>query len=278
VSLFYGVFVVGTIGAFLCYIGLDLKARWKGRLPWRRHPAGDPSIKSEAEFERMTLNLRIQHIVMIISFFLLVLTGLPLKYPDAWASAKIIGLLGGFTLRAVIHRIAAVMLIGLAAYHVIYSISSRNGRSELRAFVPKVKDVHDAIGTIKFYLGFSKDMPKFDRYNFIEKFEYFAVGWGSVVMIATGFALWFQTKALLVLPLWLLDVARVVHSYEALLAFLTIIIWHFYHVHFNPSVFPMSKIWLNGRITEHEMKELHPIEYERLMKRREERQERSKDQ
>lgn len=109
-------------------------------------------------------------------------------------------------------------------------------------------------------------VPKFDRFNFIEKFEYLALAWGSVVMIVTGFALWFQDQAMVVLPKWTLDIAKVIHSYEALLAFLAIIIWHFYHVHLNPEVFPMSRVWLSGEISEHEMKTLHPLEYERIMK------------
>ena len=95
---------------------------------------------------------------------------------------------------------------------------------------------------LKFYVGLSPNTPQFDRFNFIEKFEYLALAWGSVVMIATGLVLWFQDQAMVMLPKWTLDVAKVIHSYEALLAFLAIIIWHFYHVHLNPEVFPMSRV------------------------------------
>jgi cytochrome b subunit of formate dehydrogenase len=219
----------------------------------------------ERYFERVTLNQRIQHIVLMTSFFTLVLTGLPVRYPNSVGSSIIIHLLGGFASRSLEHRIAAVVLIGLTIYHIIYSIATPHGRSELWALMPRPKDLFDAIRMMLFYLGFSSKKAQFDRFNFIEKFEYLAVGWGSVVMIATGGMLWFEEQSMMILPKWALDVARVIHSYEGLLAFLAIIIWHFYHVHFNPEVFPMSRIWLDGKISEHELQEHHPLEYARIV-------------
>jgi cytochrome b subunit of formate dehydrogenase len=209
---------------------------------------------------------RIQHAVLIFSFFLLVLTGFPVTFPEAPGAAAIVALLGGFTVRSALHRFGAVLLISLTVYHFSYTVTTPRGRSELRAFIPRLKDGFDLIHILRYYFGLAKDKPKFDRYNFIEKFEYLALGWGSVVMIATGLMLWFEEQSLAALPKWMLDVAKVVHSYEAMLAFLAIIIWHFYNVHLNPEVFPMSKVWLTGMISEHEMKAHHPLEYERLMR------------
>ena len=225
------------------------------------------SPTQERHFERLSLNQRIQHWTLILSFTTLVLTGLPVRYPDSPVSSIIIQLVGGFEVRSVLHRLAAVLLILLTGYHIGYSLFTRRGRAELLALVPNLKDMFDAIKMVMFYFGLSATTPKFDRYNFIEKFEYLAVGWGSIVMIATGLVLWFHNEAMVYLPKWILDVGRVIHSYEALLAFLAIIIWHFYHVHFNPEVFPMSRIWLTGKISEHELKDLHPLEYERILKR-----------
>jgi len=107
--------------------------------------------------------------------------------------------------------------------------------------------------------------PRFGRYNFIEKFEYLAVGWGSVIMIGTGVLLWAPHVSLMFLPKWVMDIAFAVHSWEAILAFLAIIVWHMYNVHVNPAVFPMSRVWLTGRISLHELRENHPLEYERLI-------------
>ena len=225
-----------------------------------------PSITSERHFKRMTLNQRIQHIIMMTSFFTLVLTGFPVTFSSLPASSGIVYMLGGFAMRSVIHRFAAIVLILLAIYHTFYMILTRQGRSEIRALIPNFKDMFDAIQMMKFYIGLSPSTPKFDRFNYIEKFEYLALAWGSVVMIGTGLVLWFQDQAMIILPKWALDVAKVIHSYEALLAFLAIIIWHFYHVHLNPEVFPMSRVWLTGEISEHEMKTLHPLEYERILK------------
>lgn len=220
---------------------------------------------NERFYERLTLNERIQHMVLMASFFLLVLTGLPLRFPEAPGSALIVELLGGFTIRGALHRLGAVMLIGLTIYHFLYVALSRRGRSELWQLAPRPKDLFDAIQDVMFYIGLEDRKPRFDRYSYIEKFEYLAVVWGSLVMIATGFLLWFEDQALELIPKWVLDVASIIHSWEAILAFLAIIIWHFYHVHLNPEVFPMSRVWLTGQVSEHDLKANHPMEYERLM-------------
>lgn len=222
-------------------------------------------LTSERYFERLTLNQRIQHIILLVSFSTLVLTGLPVRYPDSLLSSIVIHLVGGFATRSLVHRIAALALIALTGYHIGFTIFTPRGRSEFKALLPNPKDLFDSIRMMLFYFGFSSKKAQFERYNFIEKFEYLAVGWGSVVMIGTGLMLWFEGQSMVFLPKWTLDVARVIHSYEGLLAFLAIIIWHFYHVHLNPEVFPMSKIWLTGKISEHDMKEHHPLEYARIM-------------
>lgn len=216
------------------------------------------------QYERLTLNQRVQHIVLMVSFSLLVLTGLPVRYPYSPISSFIINALGGYETRGIIHRAAAITLIGLTFYHLGYSAFSRRGRAELLALAPKKKDFVDLFDMLKLFFGFARSGPKFDRYNYIEKFEYFAVGWGSVVMIVTGLMLWFPAQALRFVPMWILDIARIIHSWEALLAFLTILIWHMYHAHLRPGTFPMNWVWLNGMISEEDMKHHHPLEYERL--------------
>ncbi len=223
--------------------------------------------KNERYFERLTLNQRIQHVIMMSSFFLLVATGLPVLFPKTSAASGMIAFFGGFAMRSLLHHSAAVVLIGVCIYHVLHAMFTRRGHEDFMAFMPNWKDLLDAIGMLKFYFGLSPNIPRFDRYNFIEKFEYLALGWGSAVMIITGFILWHEEQAMIILPKWALDVAVVVHGYEAMLAFLAIIVWHFYHVHFKPGVFPMSRIWIDGKISEHEMKEEHPIEYERILRK-----------
>ncbi|MDH7512710.1 MAG: hypothetical protein QHH14_07180 [Clostridiales bacterium] len=108
----------------------------------------------------------------------------------------------------------------------------------------------------------------FGRYNFIEKFEYWALGWSSLIMIFTGFFMWQVELSLRLFPLWVHDIFIIIHGYEAILAFLSISIWHMYNVHLNPEVFPMSKVWLNGRITGRELRLLHPLEYQKIAEER----------
>jgi formate dehydrogenase subunit gamma len=219
---------------------------------------------AEREFERLSLNQRIQHIILISSFTLLVLTGMPIRYADSPVSATMVRMMGGVTIRGALHRFGALMLIGVCVYHLFYVLFSAKGREDLGELTPSIKDAKDLMQMLKYYFGLADKKPKFGRFNYIEKFEYLAMGWGSLVMAATGLVLWFENQAMMVFPKWVLDVAGIVHSYEALLAFLAIVIWHFYHVHLNPESFPMSRIWLTGKITEHELRELHPLEYEKV--------------
>jgi len=218
------------------------------------------------EFERLSLNQRIQHMALFFSFILLVVTGMPLRYWQTSAAQKAIALMGGIGVRSVLHRIGAVMLILLCIYHLFYVLFSERGARDFRELVPARKDFSDLLQMLKYFFGLGKHKPRFGRYSYLEKFEYFAVGWGSVVMVGTGLVLWFQVPALMFLPKWALDVAQVIHSWEGLLAFLAIIIWHFYNVHFGPEHFPFSLLWWHGRIGEKEMMEHHSLEYEQLVK------------
>ncbi|MBI2841977.1 MAG: cytochrome b/b6 domain-containing protein [Armatimonadetes bacterium] len=231
-------------------------------------PENNHKEQTQRYYERLSLSQRAQHIVLIISFMTLVITGLPVRYPETKAAGAVIKSMGGMAVRAGLHRVAAVILIVLCFYHVLWVLFTKRGHEEFLAFIPRKKDALDLFHQLKYYFGLSRTTPRHDRFNWIEKFEYLAMGWGSVVMILTGLLLWFENQAMLVLPLWVLDVTRVIHSFEALLAFLAIVIWHCYHVHLNPSSFPMSKVWLTGLISEEELKEHHPLEYERI--RREE--------
>lgn len=230
-----------------------------------------PDSGGEREFERLSLSQRIQHMVLIFSFTLLIVTGMPVLFAGSPASEALVRSVGGMTARAWLHRFGAVLLIGVCAYHLFYVLYSRRGREDFGELIPGLKDGKDAIQMLKYYFGLAPVGPRFGRFNYIEKFEYLAMGWGSAIMILTGLALWFQDQAMLVLPKWALDIANIIHGYEAVLAFLAIVIWHFYHVHLNPESFPMSRVWLTGKITERELKHNHPLEYEDIMAREERR-------
>ncbi|MEK7395330.1 MAG: cytochrome b/b6 domain-containing protein [Candidatus Poribacteria bacterium] len=219
---------------------------------------------NEIEYQRWDIHQRIQHFFLLISFTLLMMTGLPLKFPDSTISKVLMYLFGGVESAGKLHRIAASVLILVSIYHVIYLVYKIIKRKNVWAMLPRWKDVQDLLGMLKYLFGIRPDRPRFDRYTFTEKFEYWAVIWGSAVMIITGFIMWFPVFTTRILPGIFMPLSKVIHSYEALLAALAIVIWHFYHAHLSPDVFPMSRIWLTGRITEKELIHKHPLEFERM--------------
>lgn len=233
------------------------------------------SAVEQEEFLRFSLVFRIQHIFLFVSVVVLIITGLPLKYHDtAWAEA-FFSAIGGVMVSGLIHRIAAAILIGVGVFHMYYILLMREGRKHLKEMLPRFKDVTDVIRNVFYFFGFIKDRPQFRRFSYIEKFDYWAVYWGMVIMIGTGLMLWFKNQTMALIPKVILDAAKEAHSDEALLATLAIVIWHFYNVHFNPSKFPMSWTWLTGRISKKEMMHEHPLEYEELTAEQEGKEEQS---
>jgi formate dehydrogenase subunit gamma len=222
-------------------------------------------IKAQEEsvgFKRFNLNLRIQHLVMIVSFSLLTLTGVPFFFPEFFKGVMHVSETS--VVRGMIHRISAVVMILLSLYHILYIMFTDDGHLNLKLIFPKIpKDIIDAFHMVQYNLGIRKYPPKFGKYDFIEKFEYFAVIWGTLVMVISGLMLWFANAVMTIFPVWIVDVARIVHHYEAILAILSIAIWHMYNVHLKPEHFPMNRVWLTGRIDRKTMLLHHTLEYER---------------
>jgi len=220
---------------------------------------------SGREFQRLNLAIRIQHAIMAVSVVGLVITGLPLKFHEGAFAKKVIEVFGGPDVSPLWHRAFATGLIFVGLWHLGYIIVTRYGRKNFMMLIPKPKDALDALQQIRYYLGRTDDRPRFDRFSYVEKFDYWAVYWGMVIMIGSGTVLWFTDFFLRYFPKWATDIAKEAHSDEALLATLAIVIWHFYNVHFNPHKFPMNRTFIDGKISEAEMIEEHPLEYERLI-------------
>ncbi len=235
----------------------------------RQEALAAPAVAGTGEeFVRLSLELRLQHALMALSVILLVVTGLPLKFHEHGWAKLIIGLFGGPDFSPIFHRIAATGLIIAGMWHLAFIIATREGRSTFMQLIPLPKDARDAWQQIRYYLGRSAARPRYDRFSYVEKFDYWAVYWGMVIMIGSGTMLWFTEFFLRHVPKWVTDIAKEAHSDEALLATLAIIIWHFYNVHLNPHKFPMNKTFITGTISEREMIEEHPLEYERIMEER----------
>jgi cytochrome b subunit of formate dehydrogenase len=223
----------------------------------------------ERTFIRLTLGQRIQHWILLGSFTLLALTGLPLRFPNVGFLGILYGIFGGITGARVVHRIAALLMIGDGIVHLTYIIRllfrHKFRVREAWPMIPGAKDARDWWETSKFYFGFRAGLPEYDRFNFREKFDYFAVFWGLPVMMLSGLVLWFPVFFGNMLPDLAIGVAYIAHSDEALLAISAIVVWHFYNVHYNPDKFPMSRVWLNGKISEEEIIREHPLEYRRII-------------
>jgi cytochrome b subunit of formate dehydrogenase len=214
----------------------------------------------------MTFNERIQHFLLLSTFITLVITGFALKYPEAFWVNWAITIFGDayFELRGIIHRVAAVIMILASVYHLFYVIFTKRGRQLIVDLWFTKSDLTDLYGYILYLVGKRKERPKLGRFSYIEKAEYWAVVWGTVVMGATGIVLWFENIFLPVINLSGMDIATAIHWYEAILASLAILVWHFYFIFLNPDVSPMNKAWLTGLLTRHQMENEHPLELEKI--------------
>ncbi|HEX4285160.1 MAG TPA: cytochrome b/b6 domain-containing protein [Terracidiphilus sp.] len=210
---------------------------------------------------RMTTHQRWQHLILLTSFIVLVLTGFALKFPDSWFA----GILAmSEHVRSVIHRIAGVILIAAGIYHVFYLIALREGRRLLIDIAPRPKDAFDVVGTMLYYTGLSKQKPAYGRFNYAEKAEYWALVWGTALMGLTGIMLWAKVWVGDLFARWWVDVATTIHYYEAILATLAIVVWHFYQVFCDPDVYPMNWAWWDGKMSVEQYKHEHALDTESL--------------
>ncbi|RMG29591.1 MAG: cytochrome b/b6 domain-containing protein [Methanobacteriota archaeon] len=270
ISTIYLWLIVSVIGMMFIHNTLDWIKKIKLIFRERQHPSysSQPDKIPHRLYLRMTLEERIQHWLLIISFFTLVITGFMLKFPSAWWVLAIRELGGEaiFNIRGVLHRIAAVVMVLDSLYHLYYLFFTRRGREFRKDIRFRLKDISDMIAVFKFNIGLQKEKPKFGRFSYIEKSEYWALIWGTIIMTGTGIALWFENQFMGWFSKLFVDVCETIHYYEAWLAFLAIVVWHFYFVIFNPDVYPMNFAWLSGKLTEEEMEKEHPLELEQLKK------------
>jgi cytochrome b subunit of formate dehydrogenase len=213
----------------------------------------------------LTLNERIQHFTLFVTFTILVITGFALKFPESWWARPLVWIEGWYAVRAWLHRIASVLMMGAAVYHLVYLFGTQRGRTQFRLMEPGWRDVNEAWEMVTFNLGLRPHRPRFHHFSYVEKLEYWAVIWGTCVMAGTGCIMWLQTLVLKRWPLLVIDLATVIHYYEAWLATLAVLIWHFYHVIFRPDIYPMSLAWLTGTVTGEQMAKDHAAELDEVL-------------
>ena len=237
----------------------------------RLHPP-KPYDPKEKQYVRFPLLYRILHAVMIVSFLTLAMTGMTLKFSYTQWAMLLSRLLGGFEVSSFLHRVAAVFLVGIFSVH-IWDLMRRKkkefGSWKNMLLGPDtilftLKDAKEFFQTLKWYMG-KGERPRYGRWTYWEKFDYFAVFWGITVIGFSGFMLWFPEFFTLFLPGWVINVATIIHSDEALLAAGFIFTIHFFNTHFRPEKFPMDTVIFTGRVSLEELKRERPAEYEELV-------------
>jgi cytochrome b subunit of formate dehydrogenase/nitrate/TMAO reductase-like tetraheme cytochrome c subunit len=254
-----------TLLFFAFHVFIDFIYELRQRLAAKSHGHSVDALKSVVRFD---IHQRAQHWFMLSGVILLGLTGWPLRgagdVQAAEYSRAFMKVFGGAEGAALWHRVGAVLIIISSAYHLFYLTFLAAKRRLPFSMVPMPKDAVDMRDNILFMLGLKKDRPKFDRYMYLEKFDYWAVFWGIVMMVGTGFVFWFPVFFAKYAPAWLITAAQIIHGEEATLAITFLFVVHFYNVHLKPSIFPMNWAWINGRISVEMLKHEHPGEYEKI--------------
>jgi cytochrome b subunit of formate dehydrogenase len=212
---------------------------------------------------RMSTSQRWQHLILLSSFIVLVITGFALRFPNSWI-AELLGNGNGERLRSITHRVAGVILIAAGIYHIFYLVITREGRRLICDFAPRSKDAFDAWATMRYYLGLGGEKPRFSRFNYAEKAEYWALVWGTALMAVTGIMMWAKVSTGNLLARWWVDVATAIHFYEAILATLAIVVWHFYQVFLDPDVYPMNWAWWDGKMPVEHYRHEHGLDTEAM--------------
>ncbi len=212
------------------------------------------------------------HLIMLLSFFTLALTGMALKFSYMGWANLLSRMLGGFAAMGLLHRIAAVVLIALFAFHLsrVWKGKKESGKTWFAYIFSRdslmfnLTDIRQVFESIKWFFG-RGPRPHYGRFTYWEKFDYFAVFWGVFVIGSTGFVLWFPVFFTRLLPGWSVNVATIIHSDEALLAVAFIFTIHFFNTHFRPDKFPMDPVIFTGLVPVEELRHDKPGEYEDLM-------------
>jgi cytochrome b subunit of formate dehydrogenase len=219
-------------------------------------------------YRRWPWSYRAIHLTLVFSFLLLALTGLPLRFHDSWWSPTLYSLLGGPASVRILHRIGAVLTFAyaLAFVGMIVGRRLRGERGMLRGpntLLPRMKDLRDIKDNVRWFLK-GGPMPRFDRWTYWEKFDFLAEAWGVLFIGFTGLIMWFPIFFTGFLPGWGINLAHILHSYEALLATGFIFTMHFFNANLRPGKFPVDPLFLTGRISEEELRHERPAEYERM--------------
>jgi cytochrome b subunit of formate dehydrogenase len=206
---------------------------------------------------------RSEHVLVMVLFVTLCLTGFPQKFfRHRWAEV-LVQLLGGIDRTRLIHHLAGYTLAIVTMIHFASALSVMFTRSRPFSMMPTRKDFEDVFRQLRHYLGKDRQ-PLYDRYSYKEKFEYWGLLMGNVIMISTGFVLAFPLQVTALFPGVLVPAAKMAHSNEGLMALMVITLWHMFNVHLNPEAFPLDKVIFTGKMSRERYEHEHPLELARL--------------
>jgi formate dehydrogenase gamma subunit len=212
--------------------------------------------------KRFSLYRIIEHWVLAVIFVSLTATGLAQKYYDLAPSQWLVLNLGGIDAVRIIHRIAGIFLILILAQHLIAAVAGVLFRKWNTSILITKKDFTDSISSLKYYMGLVEQPARCGRYDYKQKFDYWGILTGSILMVITGITLWFPIPVTSVLPGEVIPISKILHTNEALVLMLLVAVWHIYNSIFSPEVFPLDTVMLTGKISRERMIREHPLEYE----------------
>jgi cytochrome b subunit of formate dehydrogenase len=265
---FMDVLIIGVFLFFWTHMLLWIYREWRDKQEGKGYRP-DPANPPQVYFRRFSLGWRIAHGLLAVAVMTLVLTGTAVLFGEQGWAQYIMNVLGGPKVAAVIHRVAALTFITIFFGHLLvvtWNIA-RAGKGFRwfgpNSMVPNLQDFRDIGAMFKWFLGFAP-RPRFDRWTYWEKFDYWAPFWGMMAIGLSGLMLWFPTLTASVLPGWVFNIATIVHAEEAILAAVFLFTVHYFNVHFRPEKFPMDIVMATGAVPLEEFKHEHHLEYERL--------------
>lgn len=258
-GLILGTLTLGVLHALLWLVRATAAGEWKR-----------PKVKPGERYLRRWPHIYVAyHMGLMTSVLTLAATGFPLHYADQPWAVRIMNSFGGAAAAGWVHRVAAVALVGMVAIFLVHLAYRLFLKREKGIFVgestllPRFKDLQDLIGNVRWFL-FLGERPRYSRWTYWEKFDFWAVFWGTAVIGISGLMLWFPVEATKYVPGWMLNVAVIVHGFEALLDIAFIFTVHVFHANLRPDKFPMDTMFMHGKLPEHEYRHERPIEYEEL--------------
>lgn len=205
---------------------------------------------------------RVEHWLVASGFILLVVTGFPQKFDTSTLGHWLITVFGGLDNTRLVHRVVGLVFSAQAVGHILAIVVGSLTQKMRMTMMPTMQDVRDAWAMLRYYLGYEAEKPKLPKFDYRQKFEYMGMVMGGLIMIVSGLALLYPGWVVRALPGELILVAQVMHSSEAMLAFLVLVVWHVYGASLNPEVFPIDRSMFTGYMPAHELKHHHALEYE----------------